>query len=195
MNKLMGFFELKSTGLPAVPWEEFTPETCLDDAVLWTVRVAVDSGGDLNLPRAVGVPAAEAMQKGREFLRVYASHGMVIYYPYFIADKSGVLSVETDRTIIEAVEKDLWNLVTHGRKDITLIISGDKQEIHGNSTFLTEEETAGLWKYAAILRGRYRDELCEGQSVLAEWSYAYRSDKGGFPVGSKFLVFYELRSV
>ena len=31
MNKLMGFFELKDSDLPAVPWKEFNEKVCFDE--------------------------------------------------------------------------------------------------------------------------------------------------------------------
>jgi hypothetical protein len=125
MNKLMGFYELKSLNIPTVPWKLFSDDTVLDPQLLWTVRVATEAGNDLNLPRAVGVEAEEACLKGRAFAEEFKNKGIVIYYPYFIAEKSGVLDMNSERTVIEAVEKDLWNLVTYGRKDVTVIIPTD----------------------------------------------------------------------
>ena len=60
MNKLQGFYRLRQGGLPAVPWQTFSPDTRLEEGILWTVRSAVERGDDQNLPRLVGAPAAEA---------------------------------------------------------------------------------------------------------------------------------------
>ena len=60
MNKLLGFYELKDSVLPTIPWKEFNKEVKLDSNILWTVRSAVYRGEDLNLPRAVGVNALDA---------------------------------------------------------------------------------------------------------------------------------------
>lgn len=222
MNKYMGFYELKAINLPTVPWQLFTADTVLDDNLLWTVRVAVESCNDLNLPRAVGVCADEAVQKGRALLEEYSGKGIVIYYPYFIAQKSGVMDINCHRTVIEAVDKDLWNLVTHGRKNVTVVFplglpggdlqdeecicsaaachplqetSGDSVQYFGDEAFLDREETAELLKYSAIIRGRFREELSEGKSIMAEWSYAFRTDTGHEPIGERYLVFYELRGL
>lgn len=218
MNKYIGFYELKSINLPAVPWRKFTADTVLDDDLLWTVRVALESGNDMNLPRAVGVPAGEAVKKGISFLEQYGENGMVIYYPYFIAEKSGVLDINSRRTVIEAVEKDLWNLVTFGKKNVSIIIPAEKtsheeeclanaachanvkpsvdgMEIFGNDAFLSRDEMEELARSASIIRGRFRDELNEGRAILAEWSYAYNTDAGHKPLGEKYLVFYELRGI
>ncbi|HEY8349001.1 MAG TPA: hypothetical protein VIM13_04140 [Clostridia bacterium] len=214
MNKYMGFYELKALNIPSVPWELFTNDTVLDEGVLWTVRVATAAGNDLNLPRAVGVDHAEARMKGREFLREYGEKGIVVYYPYFIAEKSGVLDINSQRTVIEAVDRDLWNLVTFGKKNVTIIAPSDKighiSDISGNSTgvlsidgvqitgdgsFLSPEEIKELVRYGAVIRGRFRDEISGGSSILAEWSYAYSTDVSMKPIGPRYLVFYELRDL
>lgn len=194
----MGFFELKSTNIPAVQWKRFTGETELDDGLLWTIRVATEDGSDLNLPRAVGARADEAVKKGLEFLDSFSEKGMVIYYPYFIAEKSGVLDINNTRTVIEAVDRDLWNLVTFGRKNVTAIIPCDisiKPHYTGDKDFLSQSETEELTRSAAVIRSKFRDEISEGRSVLAEWSFAYDTDIGCKPSGHKYLVFYELRCV
>jgi len=214
VNKYMGFYELKALNIPSVPWELFTNDTVLDEGVLWTVRVATAAGNDLNLPRAVGVDHAEARMKGREFLREYGEKGIVVYYPYFIAEKSGVLDINSQRTVIEAVDRDLWNLVTFGKKNVTIIAPSDKighisdvscneagswpidgVQITGDGSFLSPEEIKELVRYGAVIRGRFRDEISGGSSILAEWSYAYSTDVSMKPIGPRYLVFYELRDL
>lgn len=199
MNKYMGFYELRSMNLPTVPWEQFTQDTLLDGSLLWTVRVAVENSNDLNLPRIIGARAEEAEQCGRELLDRFSGRGLVIYYPYFIAEKSGVLDVGSCRTIIEAVDRDLWNLVTYGRKNVTAIFKNvqgaEYSEFHGDRNFLPEADMNELKKYAAVIRGKFRDNIHEGKSILAEWSYAYNTDIGNKHIGSRYLIFYELRSV
>ncbi len=196
MNKYMGFYELKSLSLPTVPWQQFTRDTAPDDGLLWTVRVAVERGNDQHLPRAVGVPAEEAIRKGRELLAEYDGNGIVIYYPYFIAEKSGVLDISSQRTVIEAVDKDLWNLVTFGRKNVTVIIpAGQKMEKFGEADFLNNNELEELLRCGSIMSGRYRQDLSEGRSIMAEWSYAFNTDICHKPIGDRYLVFYELRTV
>lgn len=197
MNKYMGFYELKSSSLPSVPWQVFTRETVLDPGLLWTVRMAVESSNDINLPRAVGVSSEEALEKAKTFSEEYNGKGFVIYYPYFIALKSGVLDISSDRTVLEAVEKDLWNLVTYGKKNVTVIVPKDLQGIQyfGQESFLEEKEFEELMKYSNIIRGRFRDEISEGKSALVEWSFAYNTDIRNEPIGSRYLVFYELRVI
>lgn len=200
MNKYMGFYELKDINLPTVPWKVFSEDSVLEEGLLWSVRVAVVNSADLNLPRAIGVAAEEAVKKGCEFLHTYREKGIVIYYPYFIAEKSGVLEVNSTRTVIEAVDKDLWNLVTCGCKNITAIFpngteSGVEVQYHGDESFLSNMETNELLGCASVLRGRFRSELSEGGSIFAEWSYAYSTDVRKEPIGERYLVFYELRGL
>jgi hypothetical protein len=212
MNKYMGFYEMKGINFPTVPWRLFTPEAVLDDGLLWSVRVAVENSSDLNLPRAIGVNAEEAMRQGCGFLDNYQGKGIVIYYPYFIAQKSGVLDIDCRRTVIEAVEKDLWNLVTYGRKNVSIILPfetsgggdghfGDRDflgrdgQYFGDRGFLGRDEISELLGYGSVLRGRFRGELSEGGSILAEWSYAYHTDIKHEPIGDRYLVFYELRGL
>ncbi|MHB1394389.1 MAG: hypothetical protein ACYCYE_15200 [Clostridia bacterium] len=195
MNKLMGFYELKDINIPTVPWERYSSDVVLDKSMLWTIRVAVKSGDDLNLPRAVGVTAEEAAEAGSALLEKYQDSGMVIYYPYFIADKSGVIDIKSSRTVIEAVDKDLWNLVTHGRKDITIILEECDTKHIGDVDFLTVEELDILLKYINRIKSYYRGVMSEGKSIIAEWSFAYNTDIDHKPLGEKYLVFYELRSI
>ena len=44
INKLLGFYELRDSSLPSVPWKEYTPEVTLDDDKLWTIRSAIFMG-------------------------------------------------------------------------------------------------------------------------------------------------------
>lgn len=195
MNKYIGFYELKSIGLPAVQWRIFNYDTDLDPKLLWTVRVAVETGADLNLPRFVGVSSEAALEEGRKLVDQFGEKGMVVYYPYFIAVKSGVIEVASDMLVIEAVDRDLWNLVSYGRKNLTIIQKNGINRFEGDDSFLPQNELQELEQSAAIIKGRFRSELAEGYSVLAEWSYAYNTDAGQKPAGRPYLVFYELRTI
>jgi len=62
MNKLLGFYELRESALPAIQWREYSDETILDNNKLWTIRSAVYRGSDLNLPRKVGCSGTEGMK-------------------------------------------------------------------------------------------------------------------------------------
>ncbi len=195
MNKYMGFYELNDINIPTIPWNQFTIDTVLDNRLLWTLRVAVEKSNDLNLPRMVGVNAEEAYENGMELLAKYKDRGMVIYYPYFIAKKSGVIDISSKTIVIEAVDKDLWNLVTHGNKDVTIIVDKHHTNYIGDKTFLSQDEIASLLKNANIIKSTYRDLISEGKSIFAEWSFAYNTNVYHKPIGEKYLIFFELRSV
>jgi len=195
MNKLEGFFELQKSGLPSVPWKKYDANTIFNEKILWTVRSAVFIGDDLNLPRKVGVKAIEAKVFADQLLNNLGDNGIVLYYPYFIAEKSGVMEVSFYRVVIEAVKSDLWNLVTNNKKDVTVIISGEDIQYDGNKKFLTNKELMKLTEYSSSVKMKFRSLIAEGKSIFLEWSFAYTSDLDKKPIGSKELVFYEIRSV
>lgn len=195
MNKLMGFFELKDMDLPSIPWKEYDESVNLDPNILWTIRSAVYQGDDLNLPRLVGKDSIESKLFADDLLGKIKGKGMVIYYPYFIAEKSGTLCVESERTIIEAVKGDLWNFVSEGDREVSIIHSGNETEYIGNEQFFSEYEFSEILSNVNTIRKLFRDSLVEGKSILLEWSYAYKSDKQKNKIGDKYLVFYEARTI
>ena len=133
MNKLMGFLELKEMRLPSVPWKQYTGTENLNNEFLWTIRSAVYRGNDLNLPRMVGEDSIKAKRFADKLLNQMGDKGMVIYYPYFVASKSGTLCVGPNKIVIEAVKDDLWNLVTYSDRNVTLIITDDETETIGEN--------------------------------------------------------------
>jgi hypothetical protein len=191
----MGFYELKDSGLPTVPWKQFDERTKLDENYLWTVRMAVYQGSDFNLPRIVGKKAGEACEAAAELYNKYKDNGVIVYYPYFIAEKSGTLQVSTSEIVIEAVDKDLWNLVTYNRKDVTIINNGKNLEIFGDEKFLKKTELNELDTYAEKVRLLFRNYIFAGKTLLLEWSYAYKTDVNSYPIGEKYLVFYEIKEI
>ena len=195
MNKLMGFYELKRMNLPSIPWLEYQGKEELAEDILWTIRSAVFHGEDLNLPRLVGKTSKEAREFADTLLTSMRDRGMVIYYPYFLAEKSGTLDISSNSIIIEAVKGDLWNLVTLSDREVTIQISDSDERIDGNGTFLSDEEKRNLLSYVPEIRRMFRDELIEGKSVLLEWSFARNCSLDKRPTGDPYLVFYEIRTV
>lgn len=195
MNKLLGFYELKDSVLPTIPWKEFNKDVKLDDNVLWTVRSAVYRGEDLNLPRAVGVNASEAYVFASDLFDKMQNKGIVVYYPYFLAEKSGNINIFQNKIVIEAVKEDLWNLVTYADRDVTIEVVGDTVWYNGDENFLSEDELEKLLFNAKRAKQMFRDELLEGKSAMLEWSFAYPSNLDKKRSGQKYLVFYEARTV
>ncbi|MCI5679685.1 MAG: hypothetical protein MR278_06900 [Bacteroidales bacterium] len=195
MNKLMGFYELKTMNLPSIPWKEYTGTEELDSEKLWTIRSAVFKGDDLNLPRMVGEIGKKAKDFADSLLKRLKDRGMVIYYPYFVANKSGTLNIFWDGIIIEAVKDDLWNLVTYSDREVTIRIDGSIEQVDGNKEFLSDDEKNEILRHVPEIRKLFRDELIEGKSILLEWSFAQDSSANKEPVGDEYLVFYEARTI
>lgn len=196
MNKLMGFLELKEMKLPSVPWKQYTGKENFEDRYLWTVRSAVYRGNDLNLPRSIGESSKVSKKFADQLLKEMNNNGIVICYPYFIANKSGTLEVRSDKVIIEAVKDDLWNLVTYSEREVTIItdIDGNKSII-GNANFISNEELDSLSKHIPEIRKLFRNDLLQGKAALLEWSFAQSCNASKEPIGEKYLVFYEARTV
>lgn len=196
MNKLMGFLELREMKLPSVPWKQYTGEEEFEDKYLWTVRSAVYRGNDLNLPRSVGKCSKTSQKFADQLLKKMKDNGIVIYYPYFIAKKSGTLEVKSDKVIVEAVKDDLWNLVTYSDREVTIITDSNGDRVtSGNANFLKKKELDNLEKYVPEIRKLFREDLLEGKSALLEWSFAQSCDFEKEPTGEEYLVFYEARTV
>lgn len=193
----MGFFELNDLNLPAIPWKQYTPSVKLDEKKLWTIRSAIDRGNDLNLPRLVGKNALEAKKFADDLYDKIGQKGMVIYYPYFKAYKSGTLNVFENKFIIEAVNKDLWNLVTNQDLDVSLTYNSNMEliNVYGNENFMSEAELKEICSSVNIIKRNFKNQLLEGRSILLEWSFACDTDINNEPIGNKYLVFYELRTV
>lgn len=120
----------------------------------------------------------------------------MIYYPYFIAKKSGTLEVRNSSVVIEAVKEDLWNLVTYSDREVTVICrNGSEKEFVGNREFLTESEQEEILKYVPEIKKLFRDDLLEGRAALLEWSYAVSCDRDKNLASEDYLVFYEARTV
>ena len=196
MNKLMGFYELRDLAIPTIPWKEYKPGIELPNNYLWTIRSAVVRGNDLNLPRLIGKSATEAVAFANNLYKRLDGNGIVIYYPYFIAHKSGTLNVFFDKIVIEAIKDDLWNLVTNQDLDVSMTYDRQNHLIssYRNKEFLDSNETNQLLKYAKKISSIYRDEILEGNTILLEWSFASPCSIDKEPIDEPSLVFYEVRT-
>lgn len=155
----------------------------------------MEQGDDLNLPRKVGVTADEAHTFAKSLMLQMNKNDMIIYYPYFIAEKSGVIEISNTRTVIEAVDKDLWNLVTYNKKDVTIIFENDDMNVIGNENFLSADELNELVDYCVLCKKKFKSYFTNGSSVFLEWSFACKSDTNKKSIGAPSLVFYEIRTV
>ena len=195
MNKLMGFYELADMDIPSIPWKEYKGTEKLDPEYLWSIRSAVFQGDDLNLPRKIGIPAKEAVEFADNLLSKIHNEGLVIYYPYFLAKKSGTLNIDNSCVVIEAVNGDLWNLVTYSERDVTILITEKETVFDGDQNFLSVNEINSILSNIPQIKRTFRDDILEGKSVLLEWSFAQKSDLSKKPLGEEYLVFYEMRTL
>lgn len=192
MNKLEGFLEFNKLSIPTVDWKWYQDGSKIEGEGLWTVRCAVMRGVDFNLPRLIGAEAERADAFASNLLKTLGPGGMVIYYPFFTAEISGNLKVSANNCVIECVTGDLWNLVTYGKAEQTLVCDLNAVECsYGGKQLLSEEVISMLLRYAGRLRRAYRADVAEGKEFLAEWSIV----PGGTPSGKPNIVFYELRTV
>lgn len=194
MNKLEGFLALRELGLPSVPWEKYNKNIILDNDILWTVRCAVSKGNDINLPRRVGITAKEAREFADNLMDTLSANDLILYYPYFIATKSGVIEISNGRTVIEAVKDDLWNLVTYNKVDVSIIFDDDLRFI-GDADFLAENELYEIIDYCTMIRKKLGSTIQEGKSIILEWSFGCRSNMSKESLGQPSLIFYEIRTV
>lgn len=144
MNKLAGFYELRSSSLPAIEWEEYSEDTEFNENNLWTVRTAILSGNDISLPRAVGVTAEEAKKVAEKIRHTYGDNAMIIYYPFFVAEKSGTIMCSRDHAILEAVKDNLWELVTNGKLDLHAEFDEKTKKFQDNGFFSEKNLIASL---------------------------------------------------
>jgi hypothetical protein len=194
MNKLEGFLALRESGLPSVPWKKYDKNVMFDSEILWTVRCAVSKGNDLNLPRKVGIAAKEAKAFADDLMDTMNVNDLILYYPYFIAMKSGVIEISNGRTVIEAVKDDLWNLVTNNKVDVSIIFDDDLQFI-GDADFLSSDELYELIDYCTMIRKKFISTIQDGKSIILEWSFGCKTNMIREIIGDPTLLFYEIRTV
>lgn len=195
MNKLEGLYELKKLAIPTIDWKCYESGTQLDDKYLWTIRTATYGGNDLNLPRMFGENAEKSQRFAEEILRKMGDKGVVIYYPYLIAEKSGNLQIGSSRVLVEAVKGDLSNLLNGNRVDVTYIWDKNTSQVWGNEYFLEKSEQENVLSYVEYLRRNYYDSLLLGLELQLEFSFAYNCSRKGEKEGKRKLVFFEIRTV
>lgn len=195
MNKLEGLYELQKLNIPSVNWKVFTDSTKLDEQHLWTIRTAVYEGKDLDLPKLFGADAQTAEKFARRISKKIGNNGIVIYYPYLIAQKSGNLQISGNSIVIEAIKGDLTPLLRGNAVDVTYIYSKTGRKIVGDEDFLSEKEINSLLFYSEYLTQLYRYVLAEESCLQLEFSFASECDLKQTVIGNPELIFFEIRTV
>lgn len=191
MNKLEGMYELKKSYLPAVDWNLFQEATVLSDACSWTIRTAVFKGHDLHLPKLFGKNGQEAMAFGNKCLHEMKDKGIVFYYPYLTAEKSGVLQFDIHSIQLECVDGDLSRLLDGSSPDASYYWEGTDLKEHGKK-ILSVKEKSELLEWVFYCRQRYRYIMSLEEKMQLEFSYVRDKDSEHQP---SRLVFFEMRTI
>jgi len=169
-------------------FEEFSPK----DADKWTIRTCLlepEDRGEYGLKKAVGIKKEEVRHKLNAFSRYYKerkSKAIFVVYPYFEAEKSGIIEISRSRVLIEAVWKDQWYLTEEAVewKDRRLY-EGPRNRLEASKfvrkivdwpPILTHKDLEELTNYALKI---------PDNDVLLEWSYT----------PDKELLFYDMRKL
>lgn len=197
MSKKLEINRLINSSIPTIEWKEYIPNTKFDEEYLWTIRIIPNEGSDTHLPKRVGCTASEAEYFAKQSYVAYRDIGKVIYYPYFIAKKSGILSVDNEGYSVEAVNGDLWSLVNSSKFVCTYKRDrkGNVLEYEGREDFLSDYEIKELHKQVDKIREEFRWELSNNSTKLVlEWSYIADCDRFRREIIGPYLVFYEVKT-
>lgn len=191
MNKLEGMYELKRNHLPTVDWKLFQEKTVLSETCAWTIRTAVFKGQDLYLPKLFGKSGQEAMIFGRRCLQEMKDKGIVFYYPYLEAKKSGVLQFDVSSIQLECVEGDLGRLLNGSTPDAAYYWERKFLKEYGKE-MLSAKEQDELLEWVFYCRRRYREIMKLGEKMQLEFSYVRDGNKEN---QQNRLIFFEMRTL
>ena len=191
INKYQGLMLLKQCRLPTISWSVFTYDTVLSDNCRWTLRAVRELGNDFGLPIFLDISSKEAVGIGRSLLDQYSSNRFILLvYPYFTSEKSGVMQVETDRVVVEAVRGNCSDLTRYSKLDISLIYKDTRDVAYGDIAFFTDEELVTIERYASRLRRQFFRMVLDGFIVVLEWSFAVYKN-----TAKENFLFQELRVI
>ncbi len=195
-SRILCFYAIKalySQGVPCVPLEEYNKHTKLSNDKLWTVRTSPinQKGVYGDTPKLIG----KKSEYVHRWIAMCPSAYKFFYYPYFIAEKSGLLYIHHRKITIEATKGDLWNLTdNHNCVECITVVKND-QQIIGETEFLTSNEIQSILKYVPYFITQREISFQRGNQLQVEWSFAYDSDLDKHPVGNPHLLFYGFRDI
>ena len=210
-NKFEGLLKIEEFDLPHPKWTfvivdrealDFVPsrnqsriidykELSLSPNETWTVRsclVGAYTRNEFGLKRAVGISADQVASRLEEFSQYYQNlnlRAVFIVYPYFSADKSGIIEIRDSEYIIEAVKGSQWKLTEEGAPSESWLYTGRPEGIlnaqfqrqsNGNVKILESKQLATLRSLIPHIHE---------SKVLLEWTFT--------PEGN--LFFYDMRPV
>jgi phosphohistidine swiveling domain-containing protein len=210
-TKLQGLFRIEDLRLPHPDWHfvvvdpttvssvdpefrsklRYYSDLRLSENDKWTVRTCLVEGRpteEYGLKRAVGVASIEVKSLLTDFQKYYRDasfHPIFVVYPYFSADKSGIVEIHQNEELIEAVNGSQWRLTEEGAPSESWHYRGERNDIDASrferrldygTPILTPVELNVL--VSSISRVPDND-------VLLEWTFT--------PEGN--LLFYDMRSI
>ena len=210
-NKFEGLLKIEEFDLPRPKWIfvivdrealDFVPsriqsriinykELSVSSTETWTVRsclVGAYARNEFGLKRAVGISADQVTSRLEEFNQYYQNlnlRAVFIVYPYFSADKSGIIEIRDSEYIIEAVKGSQWKLTEEGAPSESWLYTGRPESVlnaqfqrqpNGNVEILEPEQLATLRSLIPHIHE---------SKVLLEWTFTPEGD----------LFFYDMRPV
>lgn len=195
MNIIQNYYILDQLDLPTVPWQECQTTTTFDENLLWTVKSEPIHHGIGRVAGKIGITARDAKEYVNHQVTKLDKDRRLIYYPYYTAYKSGRIDLTYDRSVIEAVEGKIENLLNKNRVNVTMIFGEDKLEIFGDESFLTKEESICLIDHCKEIRKRCIRDIEFGKNILLNWSFVQETKRNMIPKDEKLLVFYEIQLI
>jgi len=206
LNKFLGM-EILRRGYKGIRWREFNPNTFheVNPELLWTIRISLyDSGkrkgGDKFLKRSVYTPAERVKEVAYEFYKSVdqGRKGMVYYYPSFYGLISGVVEVNLNYFLVEALKGEPWEF-DRGNVETSYLfkLKDCRQEeiIHQGKEILENWMLQEIMGVAYKARWDFRDLLAEGKSIFLEWSIAKNCSRNKEQFGEPYFVVYEIHEV
>lgn len=218
MKILQNYKILNQLDVPTIEWKQYYDTSMLEEELLWTIKLESKESdlyhskeskkeqtsliqklkeklvaNDDREKAKIGVTAKEV----KEFVkknRKYQKEGeLFLYYPYYTVVESGIIDINYDRVVIEAVKGTMNNLVVKNKVDVTLIFKEDDLQIEGEEYFFTKEEMLPLIDYSKNVRKMVAKDIDMGKNIQLYFSYFYKTSTMLEPVGEKKLLFYKFK--
>src|SRR6266568_3968318 len=157
----------------------------------WTVRSCLLGAYDRNefgLKRAVGISADQVVSRLEEFSQYYQSlnlSAVFVVYPYFSADKSGIIEVRDSEYVIEAVKGSQWKLTEEGAPSESWTYAGPPEDVLNAQFQKQSNGDVKILESEQLLRLSTLIPRIHESRVLLEWTFTPEGD----------LFFYDMRPV
>lgn len=219
MKILQNDYILKSLELPTMEWKQYFPDTEFAQNILWSIKVEEipsSKSKEETLPKKkinflpfgnmlrdkekerqhglIGVDAKTA--KGfanRHYKSISPTKQAMIYYPYYMVGKSGILDINSSRIVIEGTKGDISNLVKHNQIEVMMMFTKEDMNIHGDDHFFSKEQVLSLIDTARKVKRMTAEDLEFGKNIQLHFSYVYKTSTALQPEGELQLIFYQFK--